>query len=596
MEAMPRLIIEKGIMVRMRDGVRLATDVYLPDDEGRFPVILVRTPYDKGDPLLLNAVNFDPVRGAQAGYAVCVQDVRGRYSSEGCFKPLHQEVEDGYDSVEWCAAQPWSTGRVGMAGASYVGATQWLAAIASPPHLFAFAPNVTASNYHEGWFYRGGALEWGFLASWTLGSLAYDTAIRESSLKSKLEVSNQVLAAIDDLGKWFWHLPIMGFPPLKGVVNYFFEWLEHTCYDDYWRRINIEEHYESVKAAALNIGGWYDIFCYGTIRNYMGLRSRGGSEAAKSSRLIVGPWAHSTRSTLFEGNLVGDVNFGVKAASKTVGLMELQLRWFDYWLKCEENGVLKEPAAKLFVMGDNAWCDMDDFPSSRTRPVSLYLHSDGHANGVDGSGFLSLDAPVDEPPDRFDYDPLNPVPTNGGALCCSEVFIPGGAYDQREVEKRSDVLVYTSAPLKEPLRLIGSIRTQLFVVTSARDTDFTAKLVDVHPDEKAINLADGVLRMRFRNGREKEDFVVPGETHGVCVELGYTAHAFGLGHSVRLEVSSSNFPRFDRNMNTGGTLFREDGYAVAKQSVLHDSVHPSALYLMVDPQSSSSQAPSFRKV
>jgi len=419
---MQRLIIEKDVMVCMRDGVRLATDIYLPDAEGKFPLILIRTPYDKSDPLLLNAVNFDPVRGAQAGYAVCVQDVRGRYASEGRFEPLHQEVEDGYDSVEWCATQPWSTGRVGMAGASYVGATQRLAAIASPPHLFAFAPNVTASNYHDGWFYRGGALEWGFLTSWTLGSLAPDTALRESLLKSKSGAVDQVLKSIDNLDKWFWHLPTADFPPLKGAANYFFEWMDHPCYDDYWRRLNIEEHYENVRAAALNIGGWYDIFCYGTIRNYMGLKSRGGSEAAKSSRLIMGPWAHSTRSTSFEGSLVGDVNFGVNSSSKTLGLMNLQLRWFDYWLKGEDNGVLEEPAVRLFIMGDNDWRTMNDFPPPQARSTILYLHSNGHANGVDGDGFLSLNAPTDEPPDRFDYDPLNPVPTKGGGLCCNEVF------------------------------------------------------------------------------------------------------------------------------------------------------------------------------
>ncbi len=573
---MERIVVEKDVAVPMRDGVNLATDIYRPDREGLFPVILVRTPYNKNDPLLTNVIMFDPVRAAAAGYAVCVQDVRGRYASEGKFRPIHQEVDDGYDAVEWAAAQPWSSGRVGMAGASYVGATQWLAAIAAPPHLAALAPNITASDYHEGWFYQGGAFEWGFVVSWAVNFLALDTLLKERP--GDEAALSRLLAAADRLDEACWHLPLKDFPPLAGV-DYFQEWLAHPLYDDYWRRVSIEAHYGRVKAAALNIGGWYDIFLYGSVRNFLGLRSRGGSEAARKSRLIVGPWAHVTRALLFMGNLVGEVNFGLQAASQVIDLTGIQLRWFDYWLKGIENGVDREPPVRLFVMGKNVWEDFEDFPPPGAKELRLYLHSGGRANGLLGDGVLSAEAPGEEPADRFVYDPENPVPTRGGGLCCSDVYLPGGAYDQREVEARPDVLVYTSAPLERDLEVIGPVKVRLFVASSAPDTDFTAKLVDVYPDGRAINVTDGILRLRYRNGKERAELVEPGRVYEVEVDLWYTAHVFRAGHRVRLEVSSSNFPRFDRNLNTGGPIGAEAEGQVAVQRVFHDRTKPSALIL-----------------
>lgn len=575
-----RILVEKDVAVPMRDGVTLATDIYRPDADGRFPTILVRTPYNKADPLLTNVIMFDPVRAAAAGYVVCVQDVRGRYASEGKFRPIHQEIDDGYDAVEWCAAQPWSDGRVGMAGASYVGATQWLAAIASPPHLLAIAPNITASNYHEGWFYQGGAFEWGFIVSWAVNFLALDTLLKERP--GDEAAVGRLIRAMDELDRWFRHLPLKDFPPLAGV-DYFQEWLAHPLYDDYWRRVNIEAHYDRVKAVALNIGGWYDIFLYGTVRNFLGLRSRGGSEAARKSRLIVGPWAHVTRSLLWMGNLVGEVNFGVQAASQVVDLMGLQLRWFDRWLKGVDNGVDREPPVRLFIMGRNLWEDFEDFPPPGAEELKLYLHSGGRANGLWGDGVLSAEAPGEEPPDRFVYDPENPVPTRGGGLCCSDVYLPGGAYDQREVEARPDVLVYTSGPLQKELKVLGPVKVRLYVTSSAPDTDFTAKLVDVYPDGRAINISDGILRLRHRNGTDREELLEPGRVYGIEVDLWYTAHVFRAGHRVRLEVSSSNFPRFDRNLNMGGPFGLEAEAQVAVQQVFHDPSRPSALILTVAP-------------
>ncbi|MBX6378811.1 MAG: CocE/NonD family hydrolase, partial [Clostridia bacterium] len=367
---------------------------------------------------------------------------------------------------------------------------------------------------------------------------------------------------------------------LQGI-DYFSQWLEHPLHDDYWRQVNIENFYDRVKAAALNIGGWYDIFLYGTIRNYLGLRSRGGSEAARQSRLLVGPWAHITRSLLFMGNLVGDVNFGIGSASQAMDLMGLQLQWFDYWLKGQANGADRWPPARLFVMGANAWQDYADFPPPDSKELSLYLHSQGRANTLHGDGLLSLQPPGEEAPDRFVYDPMNPVPTRGGGLCCSDVYLPGGAFDQRAIEERQDVLVYTSSPLERDLPVMGPVQVRLFVTTSARDTDFTAKLVDVYPEGRAINITDGILRLRHRNGTDREEFAEPGRIYEITIDLWYTAHVFKAGHRIRLEVSSSNFPRFDRNLNTGGPLGAEREGAVAVQHVYHDVHRPSALVLRV---------------
>lgn len=571
------ILVEKDVAVTMRDGVALATDVYRPDAEGQFPVILVRTPYNKNDPFLTNVVMFDPVRAAAAGYVVCVQDCRGRYSSEGKFHPIHQEIDDGYDAVEWCARQPWSTGKVGMAGASYVGATQLLAAIASPPHLVAIAPNITASNYHEGWFYQGGAFELGFTTSWVVNFLAIDTL-----LKQQPEQIGAIIQAADELDKVFRQLPLKEIEPIKHI-DYFQEWLEHASYDDYWSRCNIESHYQNIKAAALNIGGWYDIFLYGTVRNFLGLRSQGGSDAARSSRLLVGPWAHITRSLLWMGNLVGDVNFGIQASSQALDLMGVQLRWFDYWLKGTDNGLDREAPVRLFVTGRNSWLEATDFPPPGAKELRFFLHSGGGANGRTGDGRLSLSEPGDEPADRFVYDPMNPVPTRGGGLCCSDIYLPGGAFDQRDIEDRPDVLVFTSEPLASALEVIGAVKAKLFVATSAPDTDFTAKLVDVYPDGRAINICDGILRLRYRHGADREELAQPGHVYEIEIDLWYAAHVFQPGHRVRLEVSSSNFPRFDRNLNTGRPCATDREAQVAVQHLFHDAARPSALVLTAFP-------------
>ena len=419
--------IETNVAVIMRDGVTLYADVYRPDSAGPFPVILQRTPYDKTTPLTM--VMLDPIKAAKRGYAMVIQDTRGRFTSEGEFYCFRDDINDGYDTVEWAASQPWSTGKVGMCGTSYVGATQWLSAISQPPHLAAIAPNVTASNYHDGWTYQGGAFELGFNVSWTMLQLTLANFKNIASGKSVPPDSREKLVkAIDAMQDSFLETPVGEFPHLKGgLADYFYDWTAHPDYDDYWKKLCIEDHHSRVTAPALNIGGWYDIFLGGTLRNYMGMGKNGGSEEArKGQKLIIGPWQHGARGT----SLVGTHYFGLAADATALDLDGIHFRWYDHWLKGENNGFLDEPPVRRFVMGDNVWRDEQEWPLVRAQATNYYLRSQGKANSLKGNGSLSTETPSEEPPDVFLYNPEDPVPTMGGALCCNPYFAANGAYEQ----------------------------------------------------------------------------------------------------------------------------------------------------------------------
>ena len=392
------LSIEKDVPVPMRDGTVLRADVYRPAAPGKYPVILQRTPYNKN---LLAGVNLqlDVELTASEGYAVVIQDTRGRYASDGEFYAFRDDVLDGYDSVEWCAAQAWSDGNVGMYGASYVGATQWLAAISTPPHLKAIFPLITASHYHEGWAYQGGAFALGFNASWTLARLAPDTLMRlirkDAASADRL---GQLIGAIDDLREWFQHLPLNDFPFLHEAASYFYDWLAHPDDDEYWARWNIEARHSSVGVPACNVGGWYDIFLGGTLRNYLGMREHGATpEARQGQKLVIGPWYH----TLPLGNVVGEVDYGFSSHALVADLDGLHIKWFDYWLKGKQNGLLDEPPVRIFVMGENVWRTEDEWPLARTQYTRYYLHSHGNAKSLYGDGRLSPEPPRTEPADVY---------------------------------------------------------------------------------------------------------------------------------------------------------------------------------------------------
>jgi putative CocE/NonD family hydrolase len=548
--------IERGVEMKTRDGVTLRADIYRPKAEGKFPVLLQRTPYNKGD----GESDFGK-HAAAIGYVVIVQDVRGRYTSDGEWYTFKHESDDGYDTVEWAAALAYSNGKVGMYGASYVGATQMLTAIAHPPHLAGVFPVVTASNYHDGWTYQGGAFEQWFNESWTSG-------LTEDTLDRRVRQSHNAL-------NWVWKLPLTEYPFLEepnpsSLAPYFTDWLRHPDFDDYWRPWSIEDHYADFKVPAYSVGGWYDIFQGGTIRNYAGLKSR-----VPGQRLMIGPWYHGP----FSGK-AGDIDFGASAKGDTDAD---QLRWYDHLLRGVDNGVEREKPVKIFVMGKNVWRDEDDWPLARARSTNYYLHSAAGANTRTGDGTLSTSTPGGERADHYTYDPANPAPTRGGGLCCDNDHLPSGAFDQRTVEERQDVLVYTTPAFSSDFEVTGPIAAELYVSSSAVDTDFTAKLVDVSPNGFAQNLTEGILRARYRYSHAHPELLKPGEVYKIRIDMWNTSNVFLAGHKLRVEISSSNFPRFDRNLNTGESAGASSSIVKAGNSVYHDAQHPSALILPVVP-------------
>ncbi|MGW8179709.1 MAG: CocE/NonD family hydrolase, partial [bacterium] len=538
-------------------------DVYRPDTDGEFPVLLQRTPYNR------QGGRSGAVVLASHGYIVVIQDTRGRYDSEGAFYPFRHEADDGFDTVEWAATLPGSDGRVGMFGGSYVGATQMLASLAIPPHLEVIFPYVTASEYYEGWTYQGGALMQWFASSWTSG-LAEDTLRRT--------------VAGGELADWVMTLPVNAYPVLKAPVGaklapYFSDWVLHETNDEYWRRWKISDHYGELEVKALHSGGWHDIFSGGSLRNYIGLREEGQTAEIRDGQyLLFGPWAHA--STSDEGK-IGDVVFGEDAV---IDMTQLILDWNDFALKGKQNSFSKSKRVQIFVLGENSWREEDDFPLARTRETRFYLHSGNGANSIHGDGELVLSPPAESKIDTYDYDPANPVPTIGGRLCCGNEALPPGPFDQSPNEPRRDVLVFSTQPLVHDVEVTGFIHLELYAATTAADTDFTAMLVDVDPSGYARYLADGIVRARYRNSTERAEAIKPESVYRYEIDLWATSNLFKKGHQIRLYVSSSNFPRFNRNSNTGIPVFDATGMLKASQMIYHDAVHPSALVLPIIPR------------
>jgi putative CocE/NonD family hydrolase len=577
-----QLTVERDVPARMRDGTVLYADVYRPALPGKYPVILLRTPYNKSFGRIAY-LQLDPMRAASQGYALVIQDTRGRFNSEGEFYCFLYESQDGYDTVEWAAQQPWSDGNVGMYGASYMGATQWLTAIAHPPHLKCIAPLITASDYHEGWAYQGGAFELGFNLSWTLASLVLANLSHFTLPADTVgRLREDLIRAVNEMCGPFAHLPLRDFPLLQQaqLAPYYYDWLAHPDADEYWQQWNIEQRHHQVTVPALNVGGWYDIFLGGTLRNYLGMYQHGGSAQARRPRLIVGPWFHTTMWP----NIAGEVDFGVRAQGLAIDLEGIILRWFDHWLKGIDTGMLREPPVTLFVMGENVWRDEREWPPARAQQTRYYFRSGGRANTRSGNGVLSVEPPGHEPADHYLYDPRHPVPTCGGGLCCWEASVPGGAYDQRAVEERPDVLVYSTPPLAHAVEVTGPILVKLWAASSAVDTDFTAKLVDVEPSGYARNLTDGIIRARYRQSAFKPMLLEPQRVYDYTIDLWATSNLFKAGHRIRVEISSSNFPRFDRNPNTGHAFAQDAELRPAVQTILHDADHPSHIVLPIVPR------------
>jgi hypothetical protein len=542
------------VKVPVRDGVNLSADIYLPKADGRFPTILIRTPYSNNADAMVEKAR----RLANGGYACVIQDCRGRWDSDGDYYPF-REGEDGHDTQEWIGAQDWSDGRIGMSGGSYVGTTQWTSAPHGSSFLTCIAPRVICCDYHSGLVYPGGALQLSVLMTWGMRT-------------------NARTAQTIDFHNWteaFRTLPLIDMDERAGRrLNFWKDWIQHPSYDDYWDAFNDEKKWGEIRVPALNMGGWYDLYAPQTFTNYNGLRLHGGTPEAKQSKLIVGPWPHA----LSQSSRTGDVDFGTHSM---VDLEALELRWFDHWLRGVDNGITDEAPIRLFIMGINEWRDEHEWPLERTQWQKWHLHSQGKANTLIGDGVLSTDSADTEPSDHYVYDPEFPVPTTGGNTCCSPHIVPWGPYDQRPVEMRSDVLCYTSAPTETDMEVTGPIRVILYAATDGRDTDWTVKLIDVSPTGYAMNLCDGILRARYHKSLTDPTLLEPGQVYEFNIEVGVTGNVFKKGHKIRVEVSSSNFPRFDRNLNTGRDPGTDTEYRQANQTVYHSNEFPSHIVLPV---------------
>jgi putative CocE/NonD family hydrolase len=560
------VIYERDVAVRMRDGVVLRADIYRPDEAGRFPVLLERLPYDKN-----NSTAFG-LKAAARGYVVVIEDVRGRYASDGEWYPFRSEMNDGYDTVEWAAALAYSNGKVGMFGGSYLSAAQLLAAIAGPPHLAGLCVMRMGSNFHRDLVYQDGAFELWLAESWT-SSLALDTLRRS------------VAAHLMDLNGTP-ELPLTAHPlydsrqpasqSLASLAPYYLDWLDHPSYDDYWKAISVEEQFRRIRVPVLHVGAWYDTFLGGSLRNYEGIKEHGGTrEARRGQRLQVSVGGHAGN-----GPKIGALDFG---AASNVDDDETTLRWYDYLLKGAHNEFASAKPVSLFVLGRNQWRYEDEWPLARARITRYFLHSTGTANGDSPGGGLTVVAPGAEAPDRYVYDPADPVPTIGGPLCCAALPTGVGPQDQRPAEARSDVLVYSTPAFAVDTEVTGPVSLDLYVSSSAVDTDFTGMLVDVWPNGFAQNLTSGILRLRYRNSEEQPELARPGDVYRITLDLWATSNVFLAGHKLRLEVSSSNFPRFDRNLNTGEDQAHAVRMVKATNVVYHDRTHPSALIVPVVP-------------
>ena len=555
---------EMNVAITMRDGVTLRANIFRPAEGGPVPALVLRIPYNKD--AAQTYVYAHPAWYARHGYAVLVQDSRGRYASEGEFYPLRLDGEDGFDTIEWCAAQPWCDGKVGSYGFSIPGINQLLAAHLRPPALTTVIPAFYPSGMHDGFLYRGGALSLATLAQWAV-VIAADAAIR----KGDMEALAQVVPADQLSGKWHPGTPLKDTPffTKPDSLPFIADYLAHPGQDDYWQEWHLPSRLDSIDIPCLHVSGWYDTFIAKTMESYETL-----STAARAEhRLLVGPWYHIPWT-----QQVGAIDYGWEARNF---VDDYQIAWFDAQLKGDRSKLDALPMVRIFVTGANEWRDYDAWPLAGTSAENWYLHSGGRANSLSGDGSLSHQAPGEEGADFFIYGPEAPVESLGGHSCCLPDRAPMGPEDQRQVEYRNDVLVYSSAPLEAPLFIAGNVNAVLHAASSAVDTDFTVKLCDVAPDGTAINITEGIIRARYRESLEREVMLEPNAIYEFTIAAGVACHRFAAGHRVRVEVSSSNFPHFDRNPNNGKPFGEDDELVTASQTVFHDSARPSHIELPV---------------
>jgi len=575
------IAIEKMVMVPMRDGTCLAADIYRPKSDGRFPAIVERTPYNREESVILRTRT--PQFMAERGFAFVVQDVRGRFGSEGTWYPFVDdgwgERQDGFDTVAWVAQQPWCSGKVATAGGSYAGQTQMLLAPTRPPSLACCFIREAASDLAEQWCFRGGAVEWAFNLDWMRrhGALALRRQLRlfEATIQSDARFS---------------HLPLASLPDMADPYRWLHDNLAERDRPRFFKPFDFEAQYQRIDVPIYHLAGWFDIFLDGSLRNFMGIRKRGRSEQTRSSqKLIIGPWTHgpTVHDPAF-ARYVGDMDFGEQALLDFNAEM---LRWYDHWLRGTATGILDEPRVRYFLMGANEWRSADAWPPPGTRRQRWFFHAgpSGAAKSIN-DGRLSLDLPQGKnKPDAYVYDPASPVATLGGNTLYSgkrrsgtgeenpDFSITAGPRDQRPIEP--SCLTYTSEPLAADLDVVGKVWVTLFASSNCMDTDFVARLTDVSPDGRSILVADGILRARYRKGRFKPRLLEPKEVYRFDIDLWPTAWRFAAGHRLRVAVTSSCFPRFDRNLNTGEAL--GSTMKIATNKVFHDAKRPSHIILPV---------------
>ena len=543
--------VRADVKIPMRDGVELSANVFLPKAKGKFPVVLARTPYGKGG-TEGGAGHFY----ASRGYVYISQDCRGRGASQGQWVPFVNEARDGKDTHRWILDQPWSSGRIGTAGGSYVGFTQWASAPNAGEYLKAMFPVVPLVDPYGDIAYVGGAYQLCLMMGWGAG-VSGNSAIRAWDNEDWLE-------AFRTLPLCTWDAAI------GGKVQYLRDWVAHPQFDSYWAKSTIRGRSKDITAPIYVVCGWYDLFAKSVFDHVNTVKLNSRSQHARNHQyVLMGPWTHG----ISKDGKVGSLDFGKDAV---INLNEVQAKWFDHWLKGEKTGVEEWPPFRIFVMGRNRWRDEEAWPLQRTQYTPFYFHGDGSANSLEGDGSLSTATPGQEPADRYVYDPDDPVPTLGG---CNLGKCPVGPHDQTKAERREDVLVYTSDELTSELEVTGPVKVVLYAASSATDTDWTAKLVDVHPDGRPFNLCDGIIRARYRDSADEPTLIEPGEIYRYEIDLWVTSNVFLPGHKIRVEISSSNFPRFDRNPNTGHPFGADAELQKASQTVHHGVEHPSHILL-----------------
>jgi uncharacterized protein len=571
-----QICVDWDSMLEMRDGVKISADIYRPGGSSKYPAILMRS-YSK------NNISDNPslvYHYVYAGYAVINSDLRGRGKSEGQWDPSKNQIVeglDGYDSVEWIARQPWCDGNVGMAGLSHMGSFQWFTAIQKPPHLKAIAPWTTDFNTMFVPARTGGAFSFMTTLSWlpqVLGDLVNNL---ERQGKDVNGMRQALQWAQDNPQEFYNYLPLNEIPLAKfGQIGEIWKWRLHPLTQ---AELEKQRLYEEVSVPCFHECGWYDPVGWVVFENFFGMSQRGGSLSVRENQYIVaGPWPHNWQ---FQPTL-GDLSFGHRSDTHGSGINQMQIDFFDKYLKGKEIAI---PRVSYFLMGKNQWVSCESWPPPGVQWQRFYLHSLGKANTASGDGWLSQDVPGPEKPDTFDYQPLDPVPTMGGAII-GPLPVPGmiaGPVDQYIVEKRPDVLCYTTKPFDQDTEISGPLQVHLFAATSAQDTDFSAKICHVYADERSFNLGEGIMRASGRKFSEKPELIKPGEVNEYIITSGHTSQLFRKGTRIRIQISSSNFPTYDRNMNTGNPIGEDDRGVVAHQTIFHQSEFASYIDLPVIP-------------